>query len=210
MAKWKGITADELIVLRKIERVNYQIRQIAEEFGTSSLLYQHYENFLTSTRKNTLADGGLIRETKSGVLQISVSKQAVREIGAFTAYEKALNRIGSFKTVGQQKQHMLQAYQKRTGQELETAADKRSAYKKQKAYEKEYETINDVLHEYYKLEKQVGKGKEFVSHDKLRALSEGSGTDPENLKKMVKIAQKELKQKRHSIKKQYDDYLKGL
>lgn len=211
MGKWKGITAEELLILRQIERVNYQLRAIAKEFGTQSRLYRHYENFLTSTKKNTLADAGLIRETKEGaVLQLRADKKAVREY-QYTAYQKALGRIGKFATVGQRKKEMLEAFQARTGQELQTQADRRAAYLEEKEFERTvYETVNDVLYKYYELEKKLGDGKEFVSHDKLRELSMGSNTDPEDLKQMVEVAKKELAKKRHRFKKEYDDYLKGL
>ena len=212
MAKWKGITADELIVLRQIERINFQLRSIAKEFGTESRLYKHYENFLTSTRKNTLAEGGLIRETKSGVLQLRADRRAVTEY-QYSAYQKALNRVGRFQTVGQRKQQMLRAYQKRTGTDLTDArrAEIRAAYEQERDFEKAvYETVNDTLYRYYELEKKHGNGKEFVSHDDLRKLSKGSHTDPKALEEMLRIANEELKATVHNIKDEYDDYLAGL
>ena len=215
MAKWKGITADELTVLRQIERINYQLRAIAKEFGTSSRLYRHYENFLTSTKKNTLAEAGLIRETKQGqLLQIRADKQAVQEIQRFTAYQKAVGRVGRFATVGQQKKRMVEAYRKRTGVKEDyefTRAEEREAYRQEKQFEKDvYDTVNDVLYRYYELEKDVADGKEFVSHDQLRRFSKGSWTDPEDLKEMIRIANEELAKEQHEIKEEYDDYLAGL
>lgn len=213
MAKWKGITADELIVLRKIERINYQLRAIAKEFGTNSRLYRHYENFLTSTKKNTLADGGLIRETKSGaVLQLRADKAAVRDY-QYTAYLKALNRLGKFQTVGERKQQMLRAYSKRTKADLDkmNRSERRAAYKEEKQYEKNvYEVINDTLFRYYKLEDDIGNGKEFASHDDLRRLSKGIYTDAKDLEEIIRIANAELEAEEHIIKDEYDDYLAGL
>lgn len=209
MAKWKGITADELIVLRKIERINFQLRSIAKEFGTESRLYKHYENFLTSTGKNTLAEGGLLRETSSGVLQLRADRRAVVEY-QYTSYQKALNRVGRFQTVGQRKQQMLRAYEKRTGIDLEgaTRAEIRGAYTEEKDFEKTvYETVNDTLYKYYELEKKVGNGKELVSHDDLRRLSKGSNTDPKDLQKMVEIAKAEIEKETHIVKDEFDDYL---
>lgn len=215
MAKWKGITADELQVLRQIERLNYQLRAIAKEFGQESRLYSHYENFLTSTRKNTLGDAGLLRETKEGsVLQLRADRKAVREIMTYTQYQKQLNRASKFRTLGEEKQHMLQAFEKRTGKSLEKAKrkEKQSAYKEEREFEKNvYEKVNDTLYRYYELEKKVaGKGNEFASHDLLRSLSKGSHTSPENLEMMVNLAEQELKASEHQIKTEYDDYLKGL
>lgn len=215
MAKWKGITADELTVLRQIERINYQLRAIAKEFGTQSRLYRHYENFLTSTKKNTLADAGLIRETKQGqLLQIRADKKAVQEIQRFTAYQKAVGRVGRFATVGQQKKRMVETYRKRTGVKEDyefSRAEEREAYRQEKQFEKDvYETVNDVLYRYYELEKDVADGKEFVSHDQLRRFSKGSWTDPEDLKEMIRIANEELAKEQHEIKEEYDDYLAGL
>lgn len=212
MGKWKGITASELITLRQIERINYQIRQIAKEFGTNSRLYRHYENFLTSTSKNSLAEGDLVREMKSGVLQLRADRWAVNEY-QISAYQKTLNRVGRFQTVGQRKQQMLAAYQKRTGKDLTDAKRKdiRAAYAEEKQFEKEvYETVNDTLYRYYELEKKVGNGKEFVSHDDLRRLSRGSHTTPEDLQEMLRIAKEELEAAQHNIKEDFDDYLAGL
>lgn len=212
MAKWKGITADELIMLRQIERINYQLRAVAKEFGTQSRLYKHYENFLTSTKKNTLAEAGLIRETKEGaILQIRADKAAVREIGRYSAYEKAVSRLMKFRTVGEQKEHMIEAYSLRKKVQLKTKEERMKAYRAEKKFEREvYEKINDILYKYYELEKEVGNGKEFVSHDDLRRLSRGSYTRAEDLAKMVKIAEKELKKKQHKVKESMDDYLAGL
>lgn len=212
MAKWKGITADQLIVLRQIERVNYQLRAIAKEFGTESRLYKHYENFLTSARKNSLAEGDMLRETKEGVLQLRADKRSVIDY-QYTAYQKALNRLSRFQTVGQRKQQMLAAYQKRTGKDLTDATRKmiRAAYEEEKGFEKEvYETVNDTLFRYYELEKKVANGKEFISHDDLRRLSKGSHTSGDDLKEMLRIAKEELEATEHRIKEDYDDYLAGL
>lgn len=209
MSKWKGITADELIVLRQIERINFQLRSIAKEFGTNSRLYKHYENFLTSTGKNTLAEGGLLRETSSGVLQLRADKRAVVEY-QYTSYQKALNRVGRFQTVGQRKQQMLRAFEKRKGIDLEgaTRAEIRGAYAEEKEFEKAvYETVNDTLYKYYELEKKIGNGKEFVSHDDLRRISKGSHTSAQDLQRMVEIANEELEKAEHIVKDEYDDYL---
>lgn len=209
MSKWKGITADELIVLRQIERINFQLRSIAKEFGTNSRLYKHYENFLTSTGKNTLVEGGLLRETSSGVLQLRADRRSIVEY-QYTAYQKALNRVGRFQTVGQRKQQMLRAYEKRKGINLEGASrsDIRGAYAEEKDFEKTvYETVNDTLYKYYELEKKIGNGKEFVSHDELRKLSKGSNTLAQDLQKMVDIANEELEKIEHIVKDEFDDYL---
>lgn len=211
MGKWKGITADELIMLRQIERINYQLRAVAKEFGEQSRLYRHYENFLTSTRKNTLADAGLIRETKGGVLQIRVDKAAIREMNRYSAYEKAVSRLQKFQTVGQRKKEMIEAYERRKGVSVKGKRETAEAYKQERQFELEvYEKVNDVLYKYYELEKQVGNGKEFTSHDELRRLSRGSHTSPEDLSRMVMIAQRELEREAHDIKEKYDDYLAGL
>lgn len=212
MGKWKGITADELIMLRQIERINYQLRAVAKEFGTNSRLYRHYENFLTSTKKNTLAEAGLIRETKGGaILQIRADKAAVREIGRYSAYEKAVSRLLKFRTVGEQKEHMIEAYALRKKTELKTKEERLKAYRAEKKFELDvYEKISDVKYKYYELEKRIGNGKEFVSHDMLRQLSSGSHTSAENLAKMVEIMEREIESERHRIKESYDDYLAGL
>ena len=40
--RWKGMTADQLLIKREIGRINRQIRQAAAVFGTESGLYKHY------------------------------------------------------------------------------------------------------------------------------------------------------------------------
>jgi len=213
MGKWKGITADELLMLRQIERINYQLRAVAKEFGENSRLYKHYENFLTSTRKNTLGDAGLIRETSGGVLQLRADRRAIQEFRFTTAYQKSVKRLLNFPTVGQRKQQMIEAYQKRTGVDLTNARrnEIKSAYYEEKEFERTvYEQIGDVLYKYYELEKEVGNGLEFRSHDELRRLSKGSHTSPEDLKRMLEKANEELAKTEHDIKTEYDDYLAGL
>lgn len=211
MAKWKGITADELIMLRQIERINFQLRSAAKEFGMHSRLYGQYENMLTSTRKNTLADAGLLRETKSGVLQLRVGQKAIREYTSYSAYGKAINRLLKVQTVGATKKAMIAAYTARTKIQVKTRAEKQAAFESEKKLDNYlFAQLDRVLYQYYKLEDEYGMGREFTSHDKLRGLSMGYWSSQDDLQRMLKIANDELQKQEHKIKKQYEDYLAGL
>lgn len=211
MAKWKGITADELIMLRKIERINYQIRSAVKELGTNSRLYNQYENMLTSTRKNTLGEGGFLHETSSGILQLRVDKRAIREYLNYTAYEKAVDRLNKFQTVGKVKENMIKAYQKRTQISVKTRAERKAAFESEKKLDNYlFSELDRILYQYYKLEDELGNGREFVSHDKIRSLSNGFWTSQDDLQEMLKIANDEMKRANHKIKREYDDYLAGL
>lgn len=211
MGKWKGITAEELIMLRKIERINYQLRATVKEFGMQSRLYNQYDNLLTSTRKNTLADGGFVRESSSGILQLKADKRSIREYLQYSSYEKGVNRLLKVQTVGAAKQAMITAYTKRTGIKVNTRKERHAAFVAQKNMDDFlFAELDRVLFQYYKLEDELGKGREFASHDKLRAVSSGYWSSEEDLQEMLRIAKKELDAKQHKIKKDYEDYLAGL
>lgn len=211
MAKWKGITAEELIMLRKIERINYQLRATVKEFGMQSRLYNQYDNLLTSTRKNTLADGGFVRESSSGILQLKVDKRSIREYLQYSSYEKGVNRLLKVQTVGAAKEAMIKAYTKRTGIKAKTRKERQAAFTAQKKMDDYlFSELDRVLYQYYKLEDELGKGREFASHDQIRAISQGFWSSEEDLQEMLRIAKKEIDSKRHKIKKDYEDYLAGL
>lgn len=211
MAKWKGITATELIMLRQIERINFQLRQAVKEFGTESRLYGQYENILTATRKNTLADAGLIRETSSGILQLKADKRSIREYMNYTSYEKTVDRLLKMQTVGQTKQAMINAYSARTKMQVKTRAERKAAFESEKRLDNYlFSELDRILYQYYKLEGEMGNGREFVSHDEIRAISTGYWSGTEDLQRMLKIANDELNRNKHKIKKEHDDYLAGL
>lgn len=211
MAKWKGISAEELVMLRKIERINYQIRSAVKELGTNSRLYGQYENMLTSTRKNTLGEGGFLRESSSGILQLRADRKSIREYLTYTAYEKAVDRLNKMQTVGQVKENMIKAYQARTRITATTRAERKAAFESEKALDNQlFSELDRILYQYYKLEDELGNGREFVSHDQLRALSEGFWTSQDDMQRMLKIANDELQRQNHKIKREYDDYLAGL
>lgn len=211
MAKWKGITAPELIMLRQIERINFQLRQAVKEFGKESRLYGQYENILTATRKNTLADAGLIRETSSGILQLKADKRAIREYMNYTSYEKTVDRLLKMQTVGQVKQAMINAYSARTKINVKTRAELKAAFESEKRLDNYlFAQLDRVLYQYYKLEGEMGNGREFVSHDEIRSISSGYWSSTEDLQRMLKIANDELNRNKHKIKKEHDDFLAGL
>lgn len=205
MARWKGITAEELLILREVERINYQIRQAASQLGKSSRLYQQYENVLTPTNRPGLTQGLMAKHNKAGVLQLSIAKKDIKQY-VLGSYNRDLQQLGKMPTIGQVKQEMISAYEARTGMKVKTRAERRVAYEREKQYDQGlFDQLTGLLGRYYELEKK--QGVEFSSHQKLRDISKGVFTSQDDLKQMLQIVTDELERERHQIA---DDYLAGL
>ena len=206
MAKWKGITADELMILRQIQAINYQIRQVAAEFGTDSRLYKQYESMLFPRRRVGLGQARMTDVNAKGIVQIKAGKSFVRQY-VITAYTRELNRLSKMRTVGQEKQSMIEAYELRTKKKVKTRAERAAVVKEMIEKRSLFDEVNEYAGKYYELEKKLAPGMEFASHRKLRELSKGYWSSDEDLKDMIKIMKKELKAEKHRVTK---DYLEGL
>lgn len=204
--RWKGITADELTVLREIERINYQIRQTVKEFGKDSRLYQQYESILAPMNRPGLVHGMMAGHNKAGVLQLSIKKKDIKEY-VLGSYKRDLQQLGKMQTVGQVKKEMVKAYETRTRQKVKTRAEIRQAVQIEKAADQKlFDILTEMLAAYYEIEKKYG-GKELASHQKLRDLSKGHWTSHDELLQMMDEVDKELKAEKHKI---VEDYLGGL
>ena len=144
MAKWKGITADELIVLREIERINYQMRSAAKEFGMNSRLYNQYVNMLFPRSGTGLGSGRMHRLMESGVVQLRTDKAAVKQY-VIGSYKRDLKQLSRIQTVSQTKQNMINAYVSRNHIDpasMKSRAARRAAIEAEKKYD---QTLFDTV-----------------------------------------------------------------
>lgn len=212
MGKRKGMTADELKVLREIERINYQIRSAAKEFGMNSRLYQQYETMLFPRSGTGLGSGRMHRHMESGVVQLRTDKAALSQY-VLGSYQRDLKQLSRMQTVGQVKENMVQAYQARNPKidpnSLKTRAGRRAAIEEEKKYDQGlFDTVSQYLDLYYKLENEIlPMGGEFVSHAKLRELTKGHWSSYDELQRMIDTVKNEMEQEHHIAVK---NFLEGL
>ena len=197
--RWKGMTADELLVKREIDRVNRQIREAVQAFGEDSRLYHQYLN--TIAPKGLIGFGvDMVRETKEGVIQLSVSKKSIREMLNYSQYQKRLQQLGRLQTVQQAKQQYLRSAEIRKGRKAKSRAEKKefleSAIQRTNVM---FGKVSDLWQQYYELEKKAGE--KFKSHEEIKALSKGYWTSEEDLEKMADMLQQEIQQERHEAVK---------
>lgn len=197
--RWKGMTADELLVKREIDRVNRQIREAVKAFGEESRLYHQYLN--TIAPKGLIGFGvDMVRETKEGVIQLSVSKKSIREMLNYSQYQKRLQQLGRLQTVQQAKQQYLRSAEIRKGRKAKSRAEKKefleSAIQRTNVM---FGKVSDLWQQYYELEKKTGE--KFKSHEEIKALSKGYWTSEEDLEKMADMLQQEIQQERHEAVK---------
>lgn len=204
MAKWKGITADELQVMKEIQRINFQMRSAAKEFGMNSRLYQQYESLLFPRSNTGLGSGRMHRHMKSGVVQLRTDKAAIKQY-VLGDYRRDLKQLGQMQTVGQTKKNMLEAYQARNPkvdpESLKTRAGRKAAIEEEKKYDQGlFDQVSQFLDLYYKLEdKLLPTGGEFATHQQLRDISRGHWSSYDELRQMLDVAKKELEAEQHNV-----------
>ena len=212
MGKWKGMTADELQVLRQIERINYQIRSAAKEFGMNSRLYQQYETMLFPRSGTGLGSGRMHRHMQSGVVQLRADRAAISQY-VLGSYQRDLKQLSRMQTVGQVKESMVQAYIARNPKvdpdSLKTRAGRRAAIAAEKKYDQGlFDKVSQFLDIYYKLENEVLPiGGEFATHAQLRELSKGHWSSYDELNRMLDTITHELEEEHHIAVK---NFLEGL
>lgn len=199
MATWKGMTAEELLVKREIDRVNRQIRQAAQTFGTDSPLYKHYLTLIAPDSKISFGHD-MVRETKQGVIQLSVSRRAVTEMMTYSQYSKRLQRLSNQPTVREAKQQFVKAYEEHFQTELKTRKEREAAIQETLSKAKGlFEDINELLADYYKLERKTGH--KYVGYAEAKKLSGGYWTSVQDLELMKEKLQKVLNQQDKRIVK---------
>lgn len=192
-------TGKELQIKKDIDRVNRQIRQAAKTFGTESKLYLQYVRLIAPSGVIGLGKD-MVRETKGGVIQLSISKKAIKEYTTYSAYEKKLQRLGKQPTVAETKKQYIEAYRQRMGIEKPI----KGRQEQQRAVEIEiqqenflFDEIGEMLYEYYKLEEK--EGGRFVSHDEIKKMSKGQKSSIEELTAMRDKLREELETEQHEI-----------
>lgn len=188
--RWKGMTADQLLIKREIDRINRQIRQAAAVFGTESGLYKHY---LTVIAPNSQISFGhdMVRENAQGIIQLSVSRKSIVQMQMYTQYGKRLQQLGKIPTVQATRQQYVKSYEERTGKKVKGRSEREKAI--QSVHEELrglFYDVSSLLEEYYKLEKK--EGGRFINHDKLKKLTKGHKSGIKTLQKMKDILEKTI------------------
>lgn len=192
MAKWKGITAEELLVLREIQRVNRQIREAAKQFGKHSGLYKQYETMIAPNDR--IAFGvDMVRETKTGIIQISTSRRSVKEMMTYSSYAKRLKRLGKMDTVAARKEQYLKAHEIRTGYKAKTRKEKEEIFRNLLSEENAlFREADGLWQEIYERIRKTGT--KPVEWAEMKRLAKDARNDMESLKELIRI-QKELLQR---------------
>lgn len=188
-----------LEIKKEIDRINRQIRQAAKTFGTESKLYLQYVRIIAPSGVIGLGPD-MVRETKGGVIQLSMSKKAIKEYQDYTAYEKRLQRLGKMQTVAETKKQYIEAYRER----MKIDKPIKGRYEQQRAIEVEiqreqllFDEVGELLYEYYNLEKKAGG--RFTSHDEIKKMSKGQKSSIEELQAMRDKLREEVDAESHEI-----------
>lgn len=184
MARWKGMTAEQLLIKREIDRINRQIRQAAAVFGTESGLYKHYLTLIAPHSKISFGHD-MVRENAAGVIQLSVSKHSIIEFEQYTQYSMRLKMLGKVPTVQATRQQYIKAYEEKYETKVKTRSEQEKAITDIREELKGlFYDVGNALHEMYELEKEYGA--KFVSHKEIAALSKGYRSCKADLQAMKK------------------------
>lgn len=188
--RWKGMTAEQLLIKREIDRINRQIRQAATVFGTESGLYKHY---LTLIAPNSQISFGhdMVRENKQGIIQLSVSRKSIVEMQQFSQYGKRLQQLGKVPTVQQTRQEYLKTYEQQTGRKVKGKREAAKAISEVREQVKGlFYDVSTLLEQYYTLEKK--QGGRFKNHSQLKAMSKGYRSGMKDLQAMKDMLEKTI------------------
>lgn len=180
--RWKGMTAEQLIIKREIDRINRQIRSAAAVFGTESGLYKHYMTLIAPDSKISFGHD-MVRENKQGIIQLSLSRKSIVQMQQFTQYSKRLQQLGKVPTVQATRQQYIKSYEERTGEKVKTRSQEAAAISSVREELKGlFYDVSTLLEQYYSLERK--QGGRFVSHDTLKGLSKGYRSTAKDLQAM--------------------------
>lgn len=188
--RWKGMTADEYLAKREIDRINRQIRQAAAVFGTESGLYKHYLTLIAPGSQISFGHD-MVRENAQGIIQLSVSRKSIVQMTQYSQYKKRLEMLGKVPTVQATREQYIKSYEERTGKKVKSRSDRQKAI--QSVHEELrglFYDVNALLEQYYALEKKTGG--RFVNHTKLKQLSKGHRSGIATLKKMKETLEKTI------------------
>lgn len=190
------LTPEQQAIDRELNRINRQIRQAFTKLGRESRLAQQYETILYSKQSGSKAGKDktapasyqdLVRYDKNGIPQLSRSKASIRLVQTGGAAQAIIN-LGRMQTVQQAEATMVRAFEKRTGQTVKGAKQKRAAVRDEaERYLKISSRLQAALRELYRIEED--RGVKFKSHDDIKKLSKGRWTSEEDLQRMISIAE---------------------
>ena len=183
--RWKGMTAEQLLIKREIDRINRQIRSAAAVFGTESGLYKHYMTLIAPDSKISFGCD-MVRENKQGIIQLSLSRKSIIQMQQFTQYSKRLQQLGKVPTVQETRKQYIRSYEERTGEKVKNRSQEAAAI----SYVREelkglFYDVSSLLEQYYSLERK--QGGRFISHDKLKSLSKGYNSSAKDLRAMKEL-----------------------
>lgn len=198
MAKSRFSSAEEWNIKREIDRINRQIRQAFTKLGEDSRLAQQYTTLLQGSYQKvepgsltalTVPKDGkrvpVVRLTQAGIPQIGTGKAVLQEF-AKADMQKKLKRLSNQQTVSAAQKAMIAAFEKKTGQEVKTRAEKKAAIASEvKAYRTSESIFDSQLKELYKIRDK--RGIELKAIQDVKKISKGRWTSEGELAAMKKI-----------------------
>ena len=177
------MAADRLID-NEIRRINKQISETARICGFDSSQYQRYENLILSSKtfdKNT----NLFRLEEGKPIQLKRSKSALNAFKNISQYSKAVEKLSKEKTVGEQKKKFFEKYKEENKDRKITRKELESKFKEAvRAASATNALIEKYLSKLYDFEEKLGYETEL--HQKIREISRGSWTSPEEKDEMIR------------------------
>lgn len=168
----------------EIRRINKQISETARIFGFDSSQYQRYENLILSSKtfdKNT----NLFRLEEGKPIQLKRSKLALNAFKNISQYSKAVEKLSKEKTVGEQKKKFFEKYKEENKDRKITRKELESKFKEAvRAASAINALIEKYLSKLYDFEEKLGYETEL--HQKIREISRGSWTSPEEKDEMIR------------------------
>lgn len=176
---WKGMTAEQLLIKRELDRINRQIRESARQFGTDSRLFGQYTTLLQPFYHEPVnKDLALVRESKSGIPQLSLSRRAIEYIEDDKIVQQYLKQMTRQQTVQQAKAQYIEAYKVKHGitKDIRSRADRAAAFAEMVEDEKTlFNDVSNGLLEYYK----------YYKKGTLASMSKGYWSSESDLKAML-------------------------
>lgn len=175
-----------------IRRANTQLRAAAKEFGLQSKAYEKMEAKIIHAFSGDF-DRYLRKDPETGATQIKRSREnlaavAYRPDGRHRGAEgKAVEQIDKQMTVQDIKKRLLGDYERRTGKKPKTKEEKRQAVREQNNFVSSVSTeFHSNLGRLYEIEQAVGYP--LMALARIRMISKGAATPPEDLVAMNEIA----------------------
>lgn len=181
-----------------IRRANTQLRAAAKEFGLQSKEYEKMESKIIHAFSGDY-DRYLRKDPATGATQVKRSREnlaavAARPDGRHRGAEgKAVEQIDKKMSVQDIKKRLLGDYERRTGKKPKTAEEKRQAVREQRGFVSSVSSeFNSNLKQLYDIEQALGYP--LMAIARIRMISQGAATPPEDLQAMNEIAKEAIRQ----------------